>query len=213
LTIVGPTGSGKTVLARYLLRRRRFVVILGIKRQDKELYPPFQADGYRITHKFDLDDDASDNDPKVIFVPRSNKHGTDREKDLEKAFRIALNEIMETQAEGGEGWTVYADDVQYMSYDLHRRAEFREILLLGRSEDKTMVGSSQEPVDIPLQFYGNATRLFLFKNPDKRRAERQAELTGANRDAALATLLRLPQHQFLYVNRDTGQMLTSIVIR
>ena len=41
VTTIGPTGSGKTVLNRELLRRRDFVVVLGVKNRDKELYGPF----------------------------------------------------------------------------------------------------------------------------------------------------------------------------
>src|SRR5690348_16293172 len=55
LTTIGPTGSGKTVLNRYLLRRRRFVVVLGVKHRDPELYGPFQSDWYKLERTFNID--------------------------------------------------------------------------------------------------------------------------------------------------------------
>jgi len=214
VTTIGPTGSGKTVLNRYLLRRRKFVVVLGIKQRDSELYGPFQRDGYRLVHRFNLESDSPDEDPKVLFVPRSDKHGADRRRDLQKAFRSALNDVMDSRApEGHENWTIYADDVRYLSDQLGLRTEFEEIWIAGRSEGITMVASSQEPVDIPVMAYGQATHLFLFRSTDKRRADRMAELTGMNREITREALLRLPSHQFLYVNRESGEMLTSIVIR
>jgi hypothetical protein len=214
VTTIGPTGSGKTVLNRYILRRRRFVVVLGIKNRDPELYGPFQADGFKLVHRFNLDEDSKDNDPKVLFVPRTDKHGAEARRDKQKAFRLALNDIMDAQAAAGhENWTVYADDVRYMSDQLGLRTEFEEIWIAGRSEGITMVASTQEPVDIPVMAYGQATHLFLFRSTDRRRADRMAELTGVNRDVARDTILRLPPHQFLYINRETGRMLTSIVIR
>jgi hypothetical protein len=214
LTAIGPTGSGKTVLTRYLLRRRRFVVVLGIKARDPEFYGPFQADGYKLVHRFNLDADSKDDDPKVLFVPTSDKHGNESRRERSKKFRLALNDIMDSRAPPGhENWTVYADDVRYMSDQLGLRTEFEELWIAGRSEGITMVASSQEPVDIPVMAYGQATHLFLFRSTDKRRADRMAELTGVNREVTREVLLRLPSHQFLYVNRETGAMLTSIVIR
>lgn len=48
VTTIGPTGSGKTVLNRALLMQWRFVVVLGVKNRDKELYGPFERLGYQV---------------------------------------------------------------------------------------------------------------------------------------------------------------------
>jgi DNA-binding transcriptional regulator YhcF (GntR family) len=77
----------------------------------------------------------------------------------------------------------------------------------------SVVASSQEPIDIPLMAYGMATHLFLFKNNDLRRAQRMAELTGVNREVAQYTILQLPEHEFVYINKKSGAMLRSKVIR
>lgn len=208
LTTIGPTGSGKTVLNRELLKFRDFVVVLGIKNRDPELYAPFQAEGYGLVRKFDPEppDDAVQH--RVLFVPRTDKHGAEGRAVKAKAFRQALNDIYDVGY-----WCVYADDIQYMSDQLKLDPEFEELWMLGRSEGVTVVASSQEPVNIPLMAYGMATHLFLFKNPDDRRAKRMAELTGINREVAEYTILRLPDHEFLYINKSTGQMVRSKVIR
>ena len=91
--------------------------------------------------------------------------------------------------------------------------EFEELWILGRSEWVSVVASSQEPVDIPLQAYGMATHLFLFRNNDLRRAQRMAELTGVNREIVQTTILQLPSHEFLYVNTRTSTMLRSKVLQ
>jgi hypothetical protein len=214
LTTVGPTGSGKTVLNRYLLRRRKFVVVLGIKNTDTELYGPFQADGYKLVRRFDIDHDSQDDDPRILFAPTTDKHGAEARKEKTKKFRQALNDIDDVRVRPGqESWTVYADDVRYMSDQLGLRADFEEIWIKGRSEGLTMVASSQEPVDIPVMAYGQASHLFLFKMLDKRRADRMAELTGVNREVARDTVLQLPDHEFLYINKSSGEMLRSKVIR
>ena len=108
-------------------------------------------------------------------------------------------------------WAVYIDDVQYVSDQLGLATELEELWMLGRSEGVTVVASSQEPVNIPLMAYGMATHLCLFKNPDLRRADRMAELTGVNRDVVRDTILRMPPHEFLYVRKTDSYMARSKV--
>jgi hypothetical protein len=208
VTTIGPTGSGKTVLNRQLLRRRDYVVILGIKNRDQELYGPFEQEGYELVHRFEPEPPAQSNESKVLFVPRSDKHGAEARQEKSRAFRQVLNDVYDVGY-----WCVYADDIQYMADKLKLATEFEELWQIGRSERVSVVASSQEPVDIPVMAYGSATHLFLFANRDLYRARRMAELTGVNREIAETTILSLPPHEFLYISKDTGAMCRSIVIR
>jgi hypothetical protein len=208
ITTIGPTGSGKTVLNRFLLRRRDFVVILGVKTRDPELYGPFEREGYVLERRFDPDPPHDVSQYRVLFVPRTDKHGTEGRTAKAKLFRQALNDIYDAGY-----WCVYADDVQYMVDQLKLGPEFEELWMLGRSEGVTVFASSQEPVNIPPMAYGMATHLFLFKNPDLYRARRMAELTGVNREVAEKTIMELPEHEFLYINKNSGEMVRSKVIR
>lgn len=208
LTTVGPTGSGKTVLNRELLKRRDFVVVLGIKNRDPELYGPFERQGYRLVHTFDATPPPESNRWRVLLVPKTDKHGAEARTAKAKVFRQALNDIQDAG-----NWCVYADDVQYLADQLRLFAELEELWILGRSEGVSVVASSQEPVNIPVMAYSAATHLFLFKNPDLYRARRMAELTGVNREVAQETIMRLPDHEFLYINKSSGAMLRSMVIR
>ena len=217
ITSIGPTGSGKTLLNRMLLRRAPkpgptqpgpYVVVLGIKNRDVELYGPYQREGYELVRKFDAEPADHEREKRVIFAPRSSKHGQEGNRERGKAFRTALHDILETGY-----WTVYADDIQYMAVELKLNDEFKEIWQIGRSEGISLVVSSQEPVDIPVMAYGAATHLFLFKILDDVRAKRMSELTGVNREVVRATLPLLPDHEFIYVNKSTGLIVRSIVIR
>jgi hypothetical protein len=208
VTTIGPTGSGKTVLNRQLLARRDFVLVLGVKKRDPELYGPFEREGYELVRRFDPEPPTDAEQVKVLFVPTTDKHGKEGRDSRGRRFRQALNDVYDVGY-----WTVYADDIQYMADQLRLGAEFEELWMLGRSEGVTVVASSQEPVDIPLMAYGQATHLFLFRNNDLRRAQRMAELTGVNREATQTTILGLPEHEFLYVNKKTGRMLRSMVMR
>lgn len=209
LTIIGPTGSGKTVLARQLLRRRDFVVVLGVKNRDPELYGPFERDGYELVHQFDPLIDDADDYRRLLYVPLSDKQDVkEMRREKSRKFRQAISDLMRAGK-----WTVFADEVAYMVDQLQLSSEFEELWRMGRSEQISVVAASQEPVNIPVMAYGMATHLFLFKNPDLVRARRMAELTGLNREITQETILRLPDHEFLYVNKGTGKMLRSRVIR
>lgn len=207
ITIIAPTGGGKTVLARRLLRYRDFVVVLGVKNRDPELYGPFEQEGYVLRRRFEVEPPAEADEARVLFVPQTDKHGAEARKIKGKAFRGVLNDVYDVGY-----WAVYADDIQYQADQLRLGPEFEELWMLGRSEKASVVAASQEPVDIPVMAYGMATHLFLFKNPDLYRARRMAELTGINREVTQETILKLPEHEFLYVNRPTGRMLRSKVI-
>lgn len=206
VTVIGPTGSGKTVLARQLLRRRDFVVVLGVKNRDPELYEPFQREGYVVTDTFDPE--PEDGETHLIFRPRLTAPTAEARNAQRNAFSEALTEIFLAGR-----WCVYADDIQYMTSNLRLSTEFENLWILGRSEQISVYASSQEPVDIPVMAYGFATHLFLFRNPDLYRARRMAELTGTSRAVVQRTILRLPKYEFLYVNKDTGHMVRSKVIR
>lgn len=208
LTTIGPTGSGKTVLNRELLKRRDLVVVLGVKNRDKELYGPFQKMGYNLQHTFDPQPPADAPEHLVLFVPRTDgKHGQESRQIRTRRFRIALNGIMDVGY-----WCVYCDDVAYLSDQLHLSTELEEAWMIGRSELISVAASSQEPVNIPVMAYGMATHLFLFKNTDRRRAQRMAELTGVNREATEHIIMGLDDHEFLYVNRTSGLMVRSKVL-
>lgn len=208
LTTIGPTGSGKTRLNRELLKRRDLVVVLGIKNRDPELYGPFEKMGYSLEHTFHPVPPGEEGEALVLFVPRADgKHGAEARAIKARRFRAVLNDVYDTGY-----WCVYADDVQYLADQLHLATELEELWMIGRSELVSVVASSQEPVNIPLMAYGAATHLFLFRNNDQRRAQRMAELTGVNREVAQHVILGLDEHEFLYVNREQGQMIRSKVL-
>lgn len=204
---VGPTGSGKTRLNRELLRfsPNPFVVVFGVKRRDVELYGPFERQGYELSRTFNAHTDADE--ARILFVPRTDKPGVEGRNERARAFRHALHDIEQAGA-----WTVYLDDVIYLSRDMGLGEEFRELWQMGRSEGISIVASAQEPVNIPVAAWGASSHLFVFKNPDMYRTRRVGELTGFNRDLAFETILRLPQHEFLYIQKDTGQMMRSKVL-
>lgn len=206
VTIVGPTGSGKTVLAMQLLAFRDYCVAMGTKRDDRELYGELRRRGFEFTTEFEPE--PEDGETHVIFRPPLRAPTADAIAAQREAFRMCLTEVYLAG-----GWAVYTDELPYMIDNLKLTTEYETLLLQGRSAGITLLSATQEPVGVPLAFFGMATHLFLFVNPDRQRVQRMAEFTGQFRPVAEYTIPRLPDYEFLYVNTRRRQIVRSKVIR
>lgn len=202
ITLVGRTGSGKTTLARQLLPRRDFVVVLATKRQDPSLYDPLLAAGYVLRETFDPDIAT---EPKVIYRPPLPSPTPEGREVQREAFREALISIFEVG-----GWCVYMDEIRYLSETLKLGAELEILWLQGRSLGVSMVCGTQRPVSIPRVAF-EAQHLFLWKFTDKRDIVTMSEFTGENLPVAQALIPRLPKHEALYIDTDTDEILRTKV--
>jgi hypothetical protein len=66
-------------------------------------------------------------------------------------------------------------------------------------------------VNIPRIAYTASTHLFFFGMPDKQRIDRMAELSAGHNDTVKYVLPRLPEHEFVYINTRTRQIIRSMV--
>lgn len=205
ITIVGTTGSGKTVLARELLKHRDFTVVLGTKNEDTELYKPFEKQGYELVDQFDPSPDTDES--RIIFRPRLT---TPDQKGLQKQ-RERFEEMLFEVWEYG-GWTLYADEIWTLCVRLKLAPVFETMWSAGRSNNITVVASTQLPVDIPLMAFDQATHLFLFRNTDQYRIKRMADFAGADSKTLRELIPRLPRHEFVYVDTREGTMIRSKAI-
>lgn len=205
ITIVGTTGSGKTVLGRELVQDIDFCAVLGTKNEDREVYGPFQDHGFEITDQFDPSPPREES--KIIFRPRMT---TPDDRGLAKqrqAFELMLFEVYEYG-----GWHVFADEIWTLTNRLKLATIFETLWSAGRSLGITIVALTQLPVSIPLMAFDQATHLFLFRNTDQYRIKRMAEFAGADQAVLRHLIPRLPRHEFCYVDTREGTMIRSKVI-
>lgn len=204
-TLVATTGQGKTTLVRKLLpispAVRRYVMVLATKKRDRVL-TAFKDDGYR-TMQF-----PQEWAEHVIVYPPFPR---DPDKMLEahrEVFRAALAE-----AYAAHGWTVYLDEVRYLSNDLGLKPDITRLLLQGRSLGITVIAATQRPRHVPLELYDQPTHLFFWRDNDHGNVQRIGEIGGGvDRGAIMERVPNLPQHQFLYVNTRTGTIVESKVV-
>lgn len=80
----------------------------------------------------------------------------------------------------------------------------------GRSLGLTLVTGTQRPAYMPLEFYDQATHLFIFKDNDRINVSRLAGLAGSEKiDAIKREIPKLGKHEFIYVNTRTDTVLRS----
>lgn len=200
VTMIAPTGEGKTTLAREILPWREYVMVLATKKRDKVL-EEFQKDGYVKTRE------PRTYQQRCIVYPPFPKDPDQLFSAHRKTFKRALQ-----KAYPGGGWTVYADEVRYLCDQLNLGGMFELLLLQGRSLGATVVASTQRPRHIPLEFYDQPTHLFFWRDTDAGNIKRVAEIGGVvDRDQIMHRLPRLPQYQFIHVNTRTSQVTESKV--
>lgn len=194
ITLIGKTKSGKTTMAvqpRGLLSMRKAVVVVATKPIDNGLYPPLERQGYVQTDNPKLD---AKKQPKVIFRPKIlGPSGDDRKRQAEQ-FRALLFVLW---AQGG--WTIYLDEIRYLTELLKLKEELDTLYLQGSSLGLTLIAATQEPVAIPRVAFGQIEHLFYWKQTDRDRVQRMGELAGTESQIVRAVVPQLPKHEALYI--------------
>jgi hypothetical protein len=206
---VGPTGSGKTVLARTLANTRRYVCVLGTKIHDEEM-TAYIDQGY-----VRLDDWPGDAQLRRI----ANKHGgmlplvlwpKIKSRDDLFRFRSVYAKALDSMLVQG-GWTIVADEGLWLSkrnsrsqpgLDLGNHLE--SIAYTGRSSNVTLIMLVQRPASVPVNTWTNSTHAFIWKLGNTRDMRELASLGTVDPKAVQTALPTLDKHQFLYLPCRAG---------
>lgn len=207
VSLVGPTGCGKTTFALATLPMRKFGVVLGTKPRDATL------DGLRRARpRWEKLTDWSARSsptlqPRVILWPKFR-----RPEDVagqRDQIAAALGDMF---AEGG--WTIYADELSYLVRQLGQADTLRLIWQQGRALGISLVGATQRPAWVPLELYSQATHVVLWKHNDPRDLDRLSGIASAGDldPKHIRSIVRGLEYtpgkggEFLAVNTRTGDI-------
>lgn len=200
VTLIGPTGRGKTELLIRLMAERRYTVFLSTKRKDST-QDDLERDGYRVIR------DSAEINPDVAHhflfkppFPKSASAGAIRDAHS-RAYSKALMRLREQM-----GWTIGVDETHYFSDFLRLSDELELLWRQGRSEGTTIIANTQRPRHIPLVAYSQATHLFFWSSPDLSDVKRIGEMTPLPLTRITDILSQQSKHDVLYVNTVTGAM-------
>lgn len=206
VTLIGPTGVGKTTLTNAIIHKRSHVIFLSTKQRD-ETQVELSDMGFKTAPDWEVvNQQISKN--WIIRPKLSKQEETSVDAIVKRQREVFRKALMSAFREGG--WTIVLDEVRYLTQVLGLEKEVNLISLQGRSEKVTLVASTQRPRWVPIELYANATHLFFWRTPDKQDVERVAQLAGADRSIQQA-ITQLPQHNVLYYDTRDGETVITKV--
>ena len=195
VTILGHTGSGKTTVAFEILPIRKYVLLIASKPKDR-LISTGRELGYHFARGWPIDHRIF---PRNILWPK-----IERMEDIRSQQAVIGQCLHDVYTSGG--WTIYLDEVRYLSETLKLKKLLEVLWLQGRSNNVSIVATSQRPRWIPLEAYQSADHLFMFRESDMSNLVRLKEIGGVDRDRLAYELQRIPKHDCIYVNTRDGNM-------
>ena len=202
VTILGPTGTGKSTLAMQIARRRPYVAQLVEKPRDELLRKALKRDGYRLAAELPEPSGVR----RVAIWPPAG--GVEDERLQREAFRNTLRRA------GRVGvWHIVAHETAYLVDPLNLAAELKYLLRMGRSNGAGLILCSQRPAWLPRDIYSQASHLFLFGTNDVEDLKALSGLNGMNQTIVRDTVARLgadgDRHRFLYCGTRDGTLIVS----
>lgn len=212
ISLIGATGCGKTTLAHHLLPMRKYVVVLATKPKDSSMNELIR-DGYTKSKTWPVG--PSELVPRVVLWPPISKRT--QKTNQKHVFADALNQIYEQGA-----WTVYADELHYLTVTLGLQPIFTDLWQQGRSMGISLVASMQRPSHVPLLAYTQATHVFFWRANDTRDLKTIGGIGSVDSKRIQDVVSKLPgkatagwpknqAYAFLYVNVNSGRLIVSRV--
>lgn len=211
VTVIAPTGHGKTHLALELAELCRYVLVLSTKRKDP-LVADLEARGYLVVSRPDqiLWTETEPVRRKIVFWPRFPERFTVRQRLAAQAR--AMQEVMDYADKTG-GWAIVADETMWLHDSLGLERELNAIWHQGRTQGLSLIACAQRPSRVPRLAFSQASYLFIGKYNDKRDIETLREISSAIPKEVIENGIRSlskAEHEFLYV--DTARDEVAIVV-
>ena len=195
VTIIGPTGQGKTTLALDLMSLRGYPLIIATKPRDSTM-EHMKREGWHTIRKWPPHRNKTILWPKLV-----------RPQDVHEQAR-AVRETLENVFVTGS-YAVLIDELSYVLNALKCRTEIEQIWQQGRALDISLVTCALRPSHIPLLAYDQATHLFMFRDNDETNLKRMGGLGHWSRREIIGEVSQLKRHEFLLLNTRTGTMTRS----
>jgi hypothetical protein len=207
VTIIGPTGSGKTYLCQELLDHTMTpevpAVVLVMKPRDATIMKWNKKAKLPIVRNWPP--------PVSPWKPKKPrgwllwpKHSFDPDRDMQTQHMIFRRAILDSYKKGSR--ILFGDEVFSLADELGLKGELVTVWSKGRSMECGLWAATQKPTHIPLWAYSMAEHLFLAFDADKRARERFGEIGGVDPKLVEATVLSLRKFEWLYIRREDRSM-------
>lgn len=192
VTLVAPTGQGKTTIALEILPIRKYVCVYVTKAKDDVLFPGLKSQGFQEVKDWTPN---PDHQPKVMLRPAPQDTSIKEERRERAAFQKGLDYAFKAG-----GWAIDFDELKYITDDLNLKREVNKLYLQGRSLGVSLIGTSQRPAWIPLVALNQATHLFIGPLSDQVDIDRAASVAGKKALTVRAVVPELDEFEYLYIH-------------
>lgn len=202
VTIIGPTGTGKTTIAMQVASLRRYVVALGTKPRDEPFRQMLDAQTYRVQHHSRLPSPSVH--PHVAVWP---KHTGDELGDARRHSALFRDVFGQVYTAGG--WHIIAEEGSHL-IDLGLGRVVRRHFRAGRSLSSGLILCSQRPRFIPKEAISGAQHIIIFGTNDEEDLARLGGMNGMSSKFIRETVAGLGREfHFLHVNTRDATMSIS----
>lgn len=216
VSIIGPTGTGKSYLGRQLLVQRDYVVTLGTKRRDDTLDAYLREDGFTRVESWPPRRPVSDlvrgvkrpagwTDRVLLWPTYTGDVNATRER-----MRVEFTKCFSDVLFNGNR-CIDVDEMYYLCAILGLKDYAEEVWTQGRSSGISLLAKTQRPAWVPLFMYDQPVHLFFFADNDETNLRRVGGLGGLSSRVVRETVAALPKHACLYVNTREGHMAVTRV--
>jgi energy-coupling factor transporter ATP-binding protein EcfA2 len=224
VTIIGPTGTGKTTVMRALMRKHYdaggAVAVLATKPKDASLESWARRDGLRIVRHWPPESPWYRREPadvqtpvgpvpwwsRVMLWPQPDQGMLSSiDDDMTREHKAAMQDMF-----WGGRWTIAAEEL----WELTRMGLGRDLQQLwsqGRSSGISVIGGTQRPVDIPLLAYSSASHLFMFGDNDEVNLRRLQGIGGMSSGVLREAVAALRGFDVLYIGTRTRELIRTRV--
>lgn len=223
VTIIGPTGGGKTHIALEVAEIRKYVLFIACKPEDP-LIDDLQSHGYFLINKMEIpyvqDRQSKKIIPaynRVVYWPRLSSDHVSRlkpdkvlyeEKKMQRpAVQSAIGYVRKNKH-----WCLILDESTWICRDLMLQRDVDSALFTFRTLNASIILCMQRPKWAGQYALSQPTHLFLFQTAHKDDAKALGDITGVNHDEVVYNVARLDhsRHEVLYVNTRTHEMMRTI---
>ena len=196
--VTGPTGSGKTELARQLdeirIQRGGHVVVFVSKlRPDETILSSYK--GWTRWKKWKKRPSVADN--RILLWPgMEGKSVTAATAQMKEVFKTALDNISSTGY-----WTVHLDEGLFVNspHYLGLQNEVGMMYALMRSAKGTMITLAQRPSHLPVAIYPNLSHAFIGRSNEAADRKRLADMDGINSKELERLIMNNGKHDFTWL--------------
>lgn len=179
VTLIGPTGSGKTHMALALAKICKYSLIIATKRRDPLLESLIKKHVV-ISDPKQIGDMAKTMDGvpvnrRLMFWPRFGNNISNTERIKLQAEYIAF--VLDW-AEKSENWAIVCDELMWISRNLRLERELEAVWFQGRTQGISLIGAAQRPTHVPRLAYSQATYFFIWQTADRADLERLRDISA-----------------------------------